>query len=290
MARVHTEGTLQHQGIRDESEEAERDFPIARNLALAGRLTGDERYTKAAAKIVSAWLSTYHPDFNPIDETIFDELLVAYDLLEPDAKAPLVGPMQLFLRTLANGYFDRMETLRGGTATNNWQSHRIKLVTMAAFELADPNLIRKARQAYAKQLEANLRPDGTNIDFEERDALHYVTYDLEPLEMAALVAKQHGEDWYHMTAPNGATVGKTIDWLVPYAEGTKTHEEFVHSKVKFDYARRDAGQPGFSGPFDPQNARETIALAARLDRKYAPLARKMGETDPLLTLLFPLGD
>jgi len=37
LAHVHTEGTLPHQGIRDESIEAERQLPLMRDAAYAWR-------------------------------------------------------------------------------------------------------------------------------------------------------------------------------------------------------------------------------------------------------------
>src|SRR5262249_51940475 len=133
MSRVHVEGTLPHQDIHDESREALRDLPAARDLALAARLTGDARYASAAAEIVAAWLEPYRPSFNPIDETGFDALLVAFDLLPPAEKAPLTAAGHRFWQALAQGYLDRLPGLKGGTATNNWQSHRVKLITLAAF-------------------------------------------------------------------------------------------------------------------------------------------------------------
>lgn len=288
IRRIHTEGTLPHLGIRDESIEAERDFGAARDLALAAALTGQARYANAASKIIAAWLNVYRPDFNPIDETNMDALLVAYDLLPADAKAPLAAEFVDFARNLAKGYLDRMPDVRGGTATNNWQSHRIKLAALAAYETGDDALIKRARRAYVKQLSNNLRPDGTVIDFQERDAIHYVVYDLQPLVMAALAAKMHGDDWYSLSAPSGATLEKSLDWLAPYADGSKVHAEFVHSSVRFDYQRRDAGLAGFSGNFDPKVARMVFALAARLDARYVPLTMKLHASSPWLDAIWPL--
>ena len=288
MARLHVEGTLPHHGIYDESREALRDFPAARDLALAARLTGDARYAQAAARFIAAWIQTYRPSFNPIDETGFDSLILAFDLLPEAEKAPLGEPARRFWESLSQGYLDRMPTLKGGTATNNWQSHRVKLATLAAFAAGEPGLVARARQAYAAQLAANLKPDGSCIDFEQRDAIHYVVYDLEPLMAAALAAHRHGEDWYGLAAPSGAALPRALDWLAPYLDGRLRHAEFVHSTVRFDYQRREAGLAGFAGAFDAKAARDLIAMAARLDARYAPLSRTLGSTGPWLDLLWPL--
>jgi hypothetical protein len=287
MRRIHTEGTLPHRGIRDESIEAERDFPAALDLALAAALTGDARYSNASARILAAWLETYQPDFNPIDETNIDQLLYAYDLLPPDAKSPLAARFGDFAKKLAKGYFDSIGSAKGGTATNNWQSHRIKLATLAAYETGDEGLIKRARQAFLRQLGDNLLSNGETIDFEKRDAIHYVVYDLEPLLAAALAAKMHGDDWYALAPRSGGTLQKSLDWLAPFADGSKTHDEFVHSTVRFDYERRDAGVTGFSGLYDPKGARKVFAWAARLDARYTPLAEKI-QADSWLEVIWPL--
>lgn len=288
MSRVHVEGTLPHHGIYDESREALRDFPAARDLALAARLTGDDRYAAAAARLIAAWIDRYRPSFNPIDETGLDALILAFDLLPEREKAPLAEPGRRFWRALAQGYLDRLPGLKGGTATNNWQSHRVKLITLGAFAGGDAALVARARAAYAAQLAANLKPDGSCIDFDQRDAIHYVVYDLEPLAAAALAASRHGEDWYGQAAPSGASLRRALDWLTPYADGRLRHAEFVRSTVRFDDARRAAGVPGFTGDFDPKAARALFAISARLDSRFAALSRALGTTGPWLDLLYPL--
>ena len=242
----------------------------------------------AASRIIGAWLDVYQPDFNPIDETNIDALLEAYDLLPDDAKAPISVAFGNFVRNLAKGYLDRMPGVHGGTATNNWQSHRVKLATLSAYESGDAALIERARQAFVKQLNDNLLPNGEVLDFGQRDAIHYVVYDLEPLITAALAAKMHGEDWYALATRSGASLRKSLDWLAPFADGSKVHQEFVHSRVRFDYERRDAGVAGFSGEFDPKNARNVFALAARLDTRYAALAQKLRAGPTWLDAVWPL--
>ena len=288
MARIHVEGTLPHHGIYDESREALRDLPAARDLALAARLTGEPRYAEAAARLVGAWIDAYRPSFNPIDETGFEALILAFDLLPEAQKQPLAAAGRRFWCNLSAGYLERMPGVRGGTATNNWQSHRVKLATLGAFACGDAALVAKARAAYAAQLAANLKPDGGSIDFDQRDAVHYVVYDLEPLLAAAFAAARHGEDWFAMATPSGASVRRSLDWLAPYADGSRRHEEFVHSSVRFDYERRAAGLAGFAGDFDPKAARDLFAMAARLDTRYATLSRRLGTTGPWLDLLWPV--
>lgn len=290
MPRLHIEGTLPHQGLHDESMEAVKDFIAARDLALAGRLTGDLTQSRRAASLISAWLAVYRPSFNPINDEKLDGLIIAYDLLPTDIKAPLVRPMTRFLREMAEGYLERLPRLMGSTARNNWQSHRIKLITLAAYALGDEKLVARAKEAFRAQLAANIRSDGSTFDFAERDAVHYVVYDLEPLALAALAAREHGDDWYRLKNPAGAGVEEALLWLKRYADGKATHEEFVRSKVRFDAQRRKAGVTGFGGRFDPKKARGVMMIAARLDPRFAPTSKSLGWSTPLFDLVWPLPD
>jgi hypothetical protein len=286
MARIHVEGTLPHQGIYDQSYEALRDMPALRDLALAARLTGEPRYAGAASRLMAAWLATYEPSGNPIDETQLDTLLLAYDVLPEPARTPLAPAMTPFLRRFAEATRRSTERARGDTAINNWQSHRVKLFTLLAYALGEAELVERAHRAFAAQLAANLRGDGTTVDFAQRDAIHYVTYDLEPLLTAALAARLHGADWYGETSPAGASLGGALDWLAPFADGSKSHIEFVHTTVRFDIERKEAGVPGFAGAFEPSDARLTFALAARLDRRYDAVTERLGAV-PWIELCSP---
>lgn len=289
LSRLHTEGTLPHQGIWDESVLAKRDFPLMRDAALAWKLSGDRRYLQQVDTFLYAWTNTYLLSYNPIDETNFDALIQAYMLTEEFLSPKTQESVQIFLRKMAEGYLTRMhlhqdesKTAKSFTWINNWQSHRIKLVTLSAVALKDPALIDQAHQLFLQQIADNIQPDGSVADFKDRDALHYVVYDLEPLIMAAMAARcfNNKNDWLHEKSATHTTLANAIDWLIPYADGTKTHEEFVHSHVAFDRKRADAGVHGFAGIWEPRTASSLFALAAQLDAKYHPLAEKLATAAP----------
>ena len=283
LATIHVEGTLPGKGIADRSIAALRDLPTALDFALAWRLTGEKRFLTAADRYIAAWATTYQPSFNPIDETGFDALIMAYDLTRRDLPATTRTTMDDLLRRMTTGYLERMETgqvVPPQTLTNNWQSHRVKLATLAAFELGDPALIARARGAYEKQVAANLRPDGQPVDFAMRDALHYVVYTLEPLAVATYAARAHGQDWYAYTAPGGASLGRSLDWLAEYANGGKSHVEFAHSLVPFDRQRREAGLAGYQNePWKPATAAQLYTIASLLDPRFAALRNSLRSAD-----------
>jgi hypothetical protein len=278
MQRLHTEGTLPHQGIRDQSIEAERDFPMVQSLAFAYRLTGDKKYLAQAAKYLDAWVDLYKVSGNPIDETRFDPIFLAFDLTRGDLPPETERRTIDFFRTMATTYLDWIDQNSARDTANNWSSHRVKLAVLGAYESGDPSLIDRATRAYTRQVQRNIHPDGSVMDFYMRDALHYVVYDLEPLSTAALAARAHGHDWFHTTATGPPSLEMAVDWLVPFALGSKTHQEFVHSTVKFDAARDKVGEVGYSGQWDPKTCIGLMSLAASLDPKYAPVLAKV-ETD-----------
>ena len=280
IPQLHTEGTLPGKGIREISLVAKRDQPIVLDLAIAWRLTGDRAFLDQAGRYLDAWARTYHQSLNPIDETGFDTMIMATDLTEADLPADIRGRVDAFWRAMAVGYLDAMDAHPTHGVTN-WQSHRVKLATMAAFQSGDRALINRARAAWRAQIAANLHADGSTYDFEERDALHYVTYDLEPLLMAALSAKAHGEDWYGWSAPGGASLPRSLAWLAEFARGTRTHVEFANSKIQFDRDRAAAGQAEYAPhQWTPDSALLTFQLASRFDPAYAELARTLLAANP----------
>jgi len=281
---LHTEGTLPHRGIYDQSVEAARDLPAIRDLALAWRLTGKRAYAESCGLYLASWLGVYRPSLNPIDETRFDAFLVAFDMVHGSLRAETESRMAGFLREMAEGYLGERDGTRE-TDRNNWQSHRVKLGAMAAFSLGDGTLVGRAEAAFRRQLDANLMSDGSVLDFGIRDALHYVVYDLEPLLTAALAARAHGLEWYRVKNREGLSLEDALAWLAPYAEGRATHEEFLRSAVRFDARRREAGVKGFGGTWDPKGAAVLYHMAARLDPRWQALAAGLGKPQAWTVLL-----
>ena len=275
MKRLHTEGTLPHQGIRDQSIQAERDFPVTQSLAFAYRLTNDKKYLAQAAMFLDAWATTYKPSGNPIDETPFGPLFVAFDLTRGDLPPETESHTIDLFRKMSTTYLDWLDQNSDKDPSNNWSSHRVKLAVLGAYESGDPALIARAARAYSRQAQRNIHPDGSVMDFYMRDALHYVVYDLEPLTTAALAAHAHGHDWFHTAATGSPSVEMAVDWLIPFALGSMTHQEFVHSTVKFDADRDKAGEVGYSGQWDPKTSVNLLAIATALDPKYAPARNKV---------------
>lgn len=286
MAHLHTQGLLPGQGIHDASAAAERDWPLALDAAVAWRLSGKPELLQQTTRYLDAWAHTYQPDFNPIDETNLVELFQAFALTRDALPATTHIAMSVLIRRIAEGYLARLQAKAGSSYINdinNWQSHRIKLLAVSAAALGDPQLIAAARERLLLQVVANIRPDGSTVDFAQRDALHYVTYDLEPLVQAALALAPYGKDnLLTARSSTGSSIAAALDWLAPYAEGKRTHQEFVHTSEPFDIERQRAGLKGYGGAWDPHTSAALYAYAAQLLPKYRLLAEQLGTAPTLL--------
>lgn len=283
MAVIHTEGTLPHQGIHDSSAAARRDLPLMFHAALLWQATGDGNGWRFAHRYLLDWVRIYRPSLNPIDETGFDALIATYALIGPTLPEGERRMIRAYLRGWGWAYAGAMRHPGPqGSWRNNWQSHRVKLLTLLAVASEDPAMFDAARQLFRQQVQINIRGDGEVIDYRQRDALHYVVYDLQPLLQAARAAQHQGEDWYHWRNTQGASLATAVAWLQPYAEGRLRHREFVHSQVRFDALRAQAGLPGFKGEFDPAAAAAVYQLAAHWDPSLGPLAARLASPPPLL--------
>ncbi|MFT8210954.1 MAG: alginate lyase family protein [Symbiopectobacterium sp.] len=280
---VHTEGTLPHQGIYDISNAARRDFSYMRDLALAWQHTQDAALLSRLTVYLDDWVKTYQLSFNPIDETSFDGLIGAYRLTRSALPEATRERTRAFLHAMTTGYLQKMAENQNSTKkiwSNNWQSHRVKLVTLGAAALDDAHLLAEAKAAFIRQLDANIHADGEVMDFAERDALHYVVYSLEPLLRAAMAAHLQGQNWIDLKGRNGQSLRTALEWLKPYADGEKTHEEFANTKVRFNIERRKAGVAGFSGQWQAKKAANVYWSASVLDLRYLETARRLNNTPP----------
>jgi hypothetical protein len=113
--------------------------------------------------------------------------------------------------------------------------------------------------------------------FERQSGLTVKTISVGTGQALALAARQNGIELYNYQAPNGASLARSVDFLVPYCEGRKSHAEWVHSKVKFDRERAEAGEKGFivGAAFDPREARRVLELAAFFEPGLLPLLARL---------------
>lgn len=162
------------------------------------------------------------------------------------------------------------------------------MVGEIGYTLNDKFLINWTDANLNSHIQVNLNPDGTSLDFKERDAIHYHIYDLEPLlKLSIIIKRATGKNLYRYLAPSGSSIQKSVEWLIPYAKGEKQHEEYVHTTVKFDRDRAKNNEPGFAPGtmFDPKLALPVLRLSSYFDDDQLDLIKELNEVENLQTVI-----
>ncbi|WP_226975166.1 alginate lyase family protein [Xanthomonas sp. LMG 12462] len=281
LETLSTGGRLRGDPVKAATETSLGDMPRIQALALRYALDGEHADALAAGDQLAQWAARNVPNGNPIDETGLEPAIFAYRIVRPTLPDAQRRAIDAWMRKIADAEIGSRD-LKRKTATNNWHSHRLKTVGMIGAALDDQRLLDYARTGFRQQIADNLLPDGRSIDFVERDALSYHVYDLRPLVTLALLFSERGEDLYHWRAPNGASLARSVDWLLPYLRGDRSHAEFVGSQVPFDKARSDNGEAGhvIGAPYATEDAIPLLVLAAAYDPACAGLAKHLGHGTP----------
>lgn len=248
-------------------------------LAITYKVTGKNEYLKKCIKYIIAWSTVNHGVGNPINDTKLDPVLEAYDLVKDEMTASERKTSATWLMQVADAEIAAprfKSTAR--SASNNWNSHRIKVVGMIAYILNNKAYQEFTDTSIQKQILKNLYPDGSGMDFEERDALHYHVYTLEPLlKIASTIKRATGTDYYNYISPSGSSIQKSVAFLVPFVTGEQVHPEFVNSKVLFDKQRADNKESGYTigAPFKPGTAAEVLSYAAYFEPIHSVTVKKL---------------
>jgi hypothetical protein len=235
------EGKLESDPAMIASTASLKDMHKMSALAWVFLVSNDEKYAKKGMEYILAWSRVNRPDGDPINESIFEYLIVAYDILRPQFAQNDRAAVDGWLRNRAIMLWNDPRH-----HTENWQSHRLKIVGMIATILEDQALWKTVEDGFRKQMDVSFLPNGESTDFKLRDALHYHLYSVSPLLELACVAHERGHDWYNYQAPSAASLKLAVDFIEPYALGEKTHVEFAHSTVKFDHTRAQAGESEYA--------------------------------------------
>lgn len=274
-----TEGILQGDPRKARTWKSIEDMQKVYALAFAYKITGNKKYLTKTSEFLLAWSTRNQPQGNPINDTNLDRIIFAYDLVKSDLSTDVNKACIAWLTKVGSQQlksFQKAASGRGFTYMNNWNSHRIKEVAEVAWAINDGKLKLWVMDIYKKQIAKNLNADGSSYDFHERDALHYHIYDVDPLMVAATILKrdgQFGDHPYSYKSEKGSSLKGSVDWLVPFFTGEKTHAEWVNTKSSFDRKRAANGEKAYIAGtlFKPTEARTSIALADFFDNKMLAL-------------------
>jgi len=242
------------------------------NVTTTNQVSRKYVYFEKAREIILAWSQKHKPNGNPISEKELIPMIRAYGLLYNRFHENDKVQINSWLNNIAR--LEMQDEKR-----NNWQAKRIWLVGYIGLILKQQEYLEYMQDAYMKYVDDAFYNDGRTYDFVHRDALHYHASGLWPLIDLAMAADRNGIDLETYQNPEGGTLRKCIDFMVPYSTGEKQHAEFVNSKVKFDRIRSEAGQKEYAigQIFDGTRAARTFETYSYFDDSYLPLAFQIKE-------------
>lgn len=278
--KIQTEGKLDSDPAKKATQISLKDMPLTYSLGMAYILTDDARYANKAKEYLLAWAGVNQPTGDPIDETNLEPMIRTYELLKDQFMDSEKTAIETWLAHIADSeIYSRKKGKE--TSFNNWNSHRLKIIGLIAFTLKNQKYLDYTIQGFKKQIAEDLFPDGQSYDFQVRDALHYHCYTLEPLLTLCIDAKLNGLDLFNYVSPNGCSLQKSVEFLIPFVTGEKEHQEYVHSQVKFDRDRANAGQESFKigRLFRAEESLNTLTEYYFFTPSLLPLIQKLKNND-----------
>jgi hypothetical protein len=283
IKRVTSQGLLEGNPAKTASLNAVLDGPKIYAMALYYRLFGDKAYLNKAYEYLSAWAHLNIATGDPIDETKLEDFFTGYDLIRSQLSVNQRQDIDAWMKSIALAQLNSPSAQPAkSTSKNNWNSHRIKVITQTIYAIHADQYRDTVNKLIIQQINQNLYADGSGYDFAERDALHYHIYTLEPLLKAFIVINRAtGVNYYAVQAPNQASVKKSVNFLLPFVTGEKTHGEFTNSRVKFDRDRAANGEKGYvtGHLFEPKNGIVVLSLASYFDPSLLKIIQQVGGAD-----------
>ncbi len=233
--------------------------------------TGDADLARRLREFISAWAAVYKPTGNDVNEYKLMPLFTAYVALRQDFEAEERERIDAWLRDIAERHLAAARRLE--RATNNRFAKSLRIVATAALALDEDSWRDACIAAVHALVKRGLYPDGSSHDFRTRDTLTYHTTTLRPMMDIALLTRDRGESLYEWVAPNGASIKKSVDFVVPYARREKVHAEWVNTQVDIDRRRAAAGIPHYQPgrPYDPVQAVPLLEEAEFFDPSLGPI-------------------
>jgi hypothetical protein len=275
---IHYEGLVNTDPKRIACVEHLKDMTGAAILVRYWQATGNAQAARTLKEFILAWTGTYKLTGNDVNENKFFPLLVAYESLREELFDDQErAKVDAWVREL--GELHHKEVLRSRHFTNRYTKH-VRLLAMCARILDNESWALAARHGVKRFVTNSLYADGESLDLKRRDTLTYHGSSLKPPLDLAMLAGEDGYALYTWESPKGGSLKKSVDYVVPYAMGEKTHKEWVNSKVDLDRRRAEAGlekyRPGRL--YEPRNALELMEKAGYFDPELMKVVLHLTES------------
>ena len=215
-------------------------------LSLGYYFTGDEKYAARAAELIRTWFFDPKTRMNP--NMKYAQFRPGYDDLRPagiiesnrlravvDADGLLKGSKSWTaedsskLKAWFGELLDYIETSEQGkneqAAPNNHGTwHSVQAATYALF-LGDEERAKKIILRGRDRIGSQIEPDGRQPhELERTNGFDYSRFNILAHEDLAMLGQRVGLDLWNYQTPDGRSMRKAVDWLLPYATGEKEWE------------------------------------------------------------------
>jgi hypothetical protein len=170
--------------------------------------------------------------------------------------------------------------VRDSTRFTNRYTKHLRLLATFGLILDRHEWQQAAQDGIKRFVTESLRADGTSYDLEHRDTLTYHNSALRPVIELAVLSGPDGSALYTWENPDGGSITKSVDYVLPYASGEKTREEWRNTQEDLDRRRAAEGieayRPGRL--YEPKNALRLLEEASYFDPSLVPLVLKLHES------------
>ncbi len=287
IAKVNYEGLVNTHPKRIESVKHLRQMVDASILVQYWQASGNEEAAETLRNMVTAWASTYIPTGNDVNENKFYPLYTAYEALRPTFSEEERKEVDAWIKKI--GKLHEKEVKNPSFMTNRF-TKSIRMLALFSRFLDHPEWNKMAMDGFKTYVTESLRPDGTSLDLERRDTLTYHTSGLRPIVEIAIYAGENGRNLYEWESPVKSSLKGSVDYVVPFANGTKTRKEWLNTTVDLDRRRGAAGieayRPGRL--YEPENALSLLEEASFFDPTLVPLVNKLSGSDAKRFATWPM--
>ncbi len=218
---------------------------LTETLGLAYFLTGDESYARHAALLLRTFFVDPATRMNPnlkfaqgvrgkedgrpagiIDTVSIARLLDGVGLLRgskslaKEDEQRLDGWFREYLSWLRDSELGRKE---GQSKNNHGTWYDVQVVSLA-LATGQVGLAREVLEfSHKRRIGREIEPDGRQPEELRRTrSWHYAVYNLQALVALANLGDSIGVDLWHYQTPDGRSLRKAIEWLIPFARGEQS--------------------------------------------------------------------
>lgn len=279
LEKIFYEGLVHTDPRRVKSVEHLRDMDDLAALLEWWQASGDRRAASKGVEYLLAWTQTYVPTGNDVNDAKLLPVLVAAIAWRSELSADDQQRLDTWIQRFGQVHRDAAREQKD-KRTNRY-SKRLIVITMTALALDRKEWLDDVRQEYARFVASALSPDGTSEDLRRRDTLTYHCSMLRPLlDLAMLLQVPGSPDLYRQESDSGASVRKSVLYVVPFADGSKQRREWVNTTVELDRQRAAAGleeyKPGRL--FDPKDSLKMLEQASFFEPELIPLVARLSES------------